>query len=334
MQINNYLKTLVTVSGLIFAIACCAKTSTVTPLQQEKIANFIKLATQKTPYSKEELNTIFAEITLHNWIIETMQKPAEKTMTWSRYKKIFINKERLKAGLKFINEHADTLNRVAKQYQVDKYVIAAIIGVETYFGKIKGKHKVIDTLSTLSFIDFRRNKFFQSELIHFLNFAYKNNTDVFSYKGSYAGAMGYGQFMPSSINNYAVDADQDNIIDLYNNPKDAIASVANYLAKHRWHIDKEVAIKLMPKPKFILPKQSIKPYTSLQKIYDAGFTSHRKDINPKLAASIITLDGNQGIEYWAVLDNFYVISRYNPSKLYSMAVYSLSRILRTGKIQS
>ncbi|MDC3221623.1 hypothetical protein OAT97_00820, partial [Gammaproteobacteria bacterium] len=89
MQINNYLKTLITLSGLIFAMACCANTSTVTPLPQQKIANFIKLADQKTPYSKEELNAIFAKITLHNWIIQTMQKPAEKTMTWSRYKKIF-----------------------------------------------------------------------------------------------------------------------------------------------------------------------------------------------------------------------------------------------------
>jgi membrane-bound lytic murein transglycosylase B len=334
MQINLIkvsLSNLVIILSIYMPNISCATTAN----EQATINTFISTAVAKTPYTKVQLNNIFKKITLKPSIIEVMEKPAEKKLMWHQYRKIFINDKRIKAGIRFMQENSKPLDIAQKKYGVPKSVITAIIGVETYYGKIRGRHKVIDSLSTLAFIKYRRNKFFQRELIHFLNFTHKYSLDVFVPTGSYAGAMGYGQFMPSSVTSFAVDADNNGIIDLFSNPLDAIGSVANYFNKHKWQPNKLVAIPLilLKNKQVDMSHETIKPNLTLGEIYKLGFIPNISSSLPHhTKAALIVLEKKNSLTYWAVMDNFYVISRYNRSKLYSMAVYQLSQAIASAAL--
>ena len=162
-------------------------------------------------------------------IIYSISKPAEFTWTWDRYKKLFIEEKRIKNGKIFISENIEVLEKAEKDFGVPKEVITAIIGVETRYGKIQGSYRVIDSLLTLGFDYPRRSKFFRKELVNFFLLTRENELDILEIKGSYAGAMGYGQFISSSYRAYAIDYDGDGNADLFNSVEDAIGSVANYL---------------------------------------------------------------------------------------------------------
>lgn len=185
-------------------------------------------------------------------ILESISSPAEFTWTWDRYRKLFLEEKRIANGKAFIFENADLLKRVEDEFGVPKEIITSILGVETRYGKIKGSHRVLDSLATLGFDFPRRSKFFKSELVQFFLLAQENNLDIFSIKGSYAGAMGYGQFISSSYRAYAIDYDGDGYADLFNSVPDAVASVANYLKVHGWKRDgnivEEVQLNNVSKP--------------------------------------------------------------------------------------
>jgi membrane-bound lytic murein transglycosylase B len=239
-------------------------------------------------------------------IIDSISKPAEFTWTWDRYKKLFIEEKRIKNGKLFINENLITLQKAEKEFGVPKEVITAIIGVETRYGKIQGNYRVIDSLLTLGFDYPRRSKFFRKELVSFFLLTRENELDILNIKGSYAGAMGYGQFISSSYRAYAIDYDGDGNADLFSSVDDAIGSVANYLYIHGWKREGEIVYETFPNN----VRKVFKPSDGLSKFIPLSFNEDGKDIN---------FIGD---------DNFIAITKYNISHFYAMAVYYLSEELK------
>ena len=240
-------------------------------------------------------------------IIDSISNPAEFTWTWDRYKKLFIEEKRIKNGKIFINENIKVLEKAEKDFGVPKEVITAIIGVETRYGKIQGGYSVIDSLLTLGFDYPRRSEFFRKELINFFLLTRENELDILDIKGSYAGAMGYGQFISSSYRAYAIDYDGDGNVDLFNSVEDAIGSVANYLYIHGWKREGDIVYESFPNN----VRKVFKPSDNLSKFIPLSFNENGKDIN---------FIGD---------DNFIAITKYNISHFYAMAVYYLSEELKT-----
>tara|TARA_B100000945_G_C20401469_1_gene607578 strand:- start:12 stop:899 length:888 start_codon:yes stop_codon:yes gene_type:complete len=253
-------------------------------------------------FKKSYVEEVFKNATKQQKIIESISKPAEFTWTWERYKKLFIEDKRIKNGKKFIKQNIDTLNRAEKEFGVPKEIIVSILGVETRYGKIMGSYRVIDSLTTLGLDYPRRSAFFKDELIKFFLLTRENNLDIYSIKGSYAGAMGYGQFISSSYRAYAVDFDGDDDIDLFNSVDDAIGSIANYLKVHGWKKNGKIVTKSSPNN----VREVYKPHDSLSKFIPLSF--------------------NEGGEenYFIGDDNFIAITKYNRSHFYAMAIYYLA----------
>ena len=235
-------------------------------------------------------------------IIDSISKPAEFTWTWDRYKKLFIEDKRIKNGKNFIQNNINTLERAEAEFGVPKEIIVAIMGIETRYGRIMGNYRVIDSLTTLGFDYPRRSKFFKNELIKYFLLTRENNLDILSVKGSYAGAMGYGQFISSSYRAYAVDFDGDGYVDLFNSIEDSIGSVANYLKVHGWVRNG----KIVTKSSLNNVREIYKPHVSLSKFIPLSFNENGEDI------------------YFIGDDNFVAITKYNRSHFYAMAVYYLS----------
>jgi membrane-bound lytic murein transglycosylase B len=253
-------------------------------------------------FEKSYVEDVFKNATKQQKIIDSISKPAEFTWTWERYKKLFIEDKRIRNGKKFIKQNIDTLNRAEEEFGVPKEIIVSILGVETRYGKIMGSYRVIDSLTTLGFDYPRRSVFFKDELIKFFLLARENNLDIYSIKGSYAGAMGYGQFISSSYRAYAVDFDGDDNVDLFNSVDDAIGSIANYLKVHGWKKNGKIVTKSIPNN----VREIYKPHDSLSKFIPLSF--------------------NEGGEenYFIGDDNFVAITKYNRSHFYAMAIYYLA----------
>lgn len=283
---------------------------------------------KKHEKSKEEVLAILNKAEFQADIIEKISRPAEGTMTWERYRKIFMTEERIEAGVEFGKAHKATLEKVSADSGIPAEIILGIIGVETYFGKIKGSYKVLDALYTLSFGYPRRSKFFKSELEKFLVLAELEGLDVHAVEGSYAGAMGYSQFMPSSYIAYAKSFEENGTRDLMNSPEDAIASVANYLKVHRWKTGQPITSKAeMTKKISGLRKQSTRPKNKVSDYTAIGFKPAEK-LEASLPATMLIFDKDGNTEHWFGLYNFYVITRYNHSPLYAMAVYQLAEAVK------
>lgn len=262
-------------------------------------------------------------------IIDAMNRPAEGVMTWKRYRKTFITEKRLNEGLVFWKKYEKEIQRAEDTYGVPAEMIVAIIGVETYYGRIKGNYRIIDALYTLGFHFPRREKFFRSELGHFFRLAEEQKWQIETRKGSYAGAMGYGQFMPSSYISYAVDFDNDGFKDLIDNPVDAIGSVANYFKKHGWKTGEEIVgrARLSNWSAAKLSGRSTKLRHTVAELAEKGVIP-AKALAKDEKVSLMTFDQVDRKEYWLGLHNFYVISRYNHSHMYSLAAYQLSQQLK------
>ena len=306
-------------------------------LDHPKAKAFIAEIAKEQSYPKEKLEALLASASKSQSILDAISRPAEKTKTWAEYRPIFLTQDRIDKGIEFYRQHEDTFKRAEQTFGVSRFVILAIIGVETRYGKHKGNYRVVDSLATLAFDYPPRSPFFRSELKHFLQLEQEAGIELMSAKGSYAGAMGFGQFISSSYRHYAVDFDNDGHRDLINNPVDAIGSVANYFKEHGWQQGKPVAslarflgdeeqqaqldsvLSKGPKPQ--------KPQLTIMEIKQAGLIADA-DYDDEEKATAMVFEGAEGTEYWIGLQNFYVITRYNHSPLYAMAVYQLSEELK------
>jgi len=259
-------------------------------------------------------------------IIDAISRPAEGVLTWGKYRNIFIQPERITAGVDFYAEHKETLCRIADETGVPPEMILGIIGVESYYGRITGKYRVLDALTTLGFDYPARAKFFRSELGHAFRLAREENMNLSEFMGSYAGAMGPPQFIPSSYRAYAVDGDGDGKRDLLNNWDDILASVANYFAEHRWQAGKPVATSATVREgtQNLPLNEKLKLDSTVSQLSEAGVLfATEQDKNA--AAGLWELEGSDGTEYWVGFDNLYVITRYNRSVMYALAAWQLGQ---------
>lgn len=276
-----------------------------------------------------DLNRIFAHAQLRPAIVEAMQRPYE-AKPWYQYRRLFITDQNIANGVEFWRANKEVLKRAEDVFGVPASIIVAIIGIETRYGKVQGKHPVIDSLTTLVLQYPRRSRYFRKELKHYLLLTRDEGLDPVATRGSYAGAMGIPQFLASSYRSYAVDFNSDGRRDLLTQREDAIGSVANYLAKHRWKREQPVVAKVHLSEGVALNglvNRKLKPKHTVQQLNQAGVRligEFDKDVR----ASLVELDqANGGKEHRATFPNFYVITRYNQSIHYAMAVYELSVVL-------
>jgi len=271
-------------------------------------------------FAADGLQNLFTHVQKQQGILDAIARPAEKVRTWADYRPVFLNARRVAGGVLFWQKNAEALARAEHEYGVPASIIVAIIGVETSYGGNSGSYRVMDALSTLAFDFPPREVFFRKELKEFLLMAREQQLDALSLKGSYAGAMGLPQFMPSSFRHYAVDFDGDGHIDIWNNEVDAIGSVANYFKKHGWENGEKVVLRAQVTGS----KADSGLSTGLEADRQYGALSALGWSSPA------PLDEN-GAEYWLGLPNFYVITRYNRSLMYALAVYQLSEVLQNTR---
>eukprot|EP01156_Anaeramoeba_ignava_P004064 Anaeramoba_ignava/a226642_31.p1 GENE.a226642_31~~a226642_31.p1 ORF type:complete len:338 (-),score=31.49 a226642_31:127-1140(-) len=330
---NLYLKIL-----MIFILPCTLFAQIENFSKKEEVKIFINDLSKNYSFNKKELEKLFSKIEIQKSALNFYKKPKKnenkkvnknkkRKGTWDRYKKIFITDKRVSQGALFMKKYKKELRRAYKTFGVQSEYITAILGVESFYGKHTGKYPVFDTLATLSFEKNRRNKFFKSELKQFLILSKKNRKNPKKIYGSYAGAIGLAQFMPSNFEKLAVDFNNDGIVDL-NNEIDAIGSVANYLSKAGWNRTVPVATRVSYQGKrFNRFKTGYKYKYKRSKLTGIKPKSNRF-YYPK-RVHLIKLDRKRYDELWYGTENFYVITRYNRSSYYAMVVYQLAKEIKS-----
>ncbi len=304
-------------------------------------ANFVRDTAARYGIPAATIEATLAQAQVKESIITAMARPAERVKPWNEYRPMFISQARIDGGRAFLAQHREQLQRVQERTGVPAEVIVAIIGVETSYGRNAGNHRVLDALYTLAFKyprsgdpaklerEVRRELFFRDELAKLFELGALEKLDITALKGSYAGAMGMGQFMPSSYLDYAVDGDGDGRRDLFNNRDDVFASIANYFVKKGgWVRGGTVAVPATLEagreefnpvdwtPSHTLAELAARGYQPLTAVQAANAT-----------ATPITLEGSDGKQYWLGFQNYYAITRYNISKMYAMAVFQLSQAI-------
>lgn len=297
-------------------------------LTRDEVRQYIADISEEHQLDPYRLANLFAAVGPKQSILDAIAKPAEKALTWAQYRPIFIKQKRVNDGRAFMKKYAEELARAEATFGVPANIITAIIGVETFYGKVTGKHAVLRALATLGFDYPPRAKFFKSELTAFLILSQEENWDPLTVKGSYAGAMGWPQFISSSYREYAIDFDQDGATDLFDSVPDAIGSVANYLKRHGWKANAPIVEPLLlsaanAKATKKLIRKSLKPVVSPKTLANLGH-----EVNQDAPVSVMVMNGKTGEETWVGYTNFYVITRYNHSALYALAVFQLSEQLR------
>jgi len=297
--------------------------------QRKDVQHFINTMVEKNGFNKQDLTKLMNEVVIQPHVIEAMTKPYEKK-TWDVYKQLFLTPARVEGGIDFWKANQASLARAEKEYGVPANIIVAIIGIETIYGKNQGNYRVLDALSTLAFNYPPRSPFFTKELGEFLLLCREHQVAPTQYLGSYAGAMGKPQFIPSSYRYYAANFSGDKKKDLMNDDQAVIASVANYFHKHGWRLNQGIAqpAKIIGTHyKRINTTYKSAAYTP-QQLAQAGVKPLTAALNQPKKAGLIELTTEKGSEYWLVYPNFYVITRYNTSPQYALAVYLLSQQLK------
>lgn len=292
---------------------------------------FIRTMVEDFGFEAGRVESLLSDAQRQQAILDAISRPAEKTMDWHRYRKIFIRDQRIAQGLEFMATHRAALALAEQTYGVPPEIVTAIIGVETWYGRYLGNYRVLDALATLAFDYPPRSRFFLGELQQYLLMTREQDLDPQALKGSYAGAMGYGQFISSSYRHYAVDFDGDGVADILDNPVDAIGSVANYFSEHHWQAGEPVADRIdagLPASSPLLtkglkPRLTVGDYRQVELPVPAA-------VGDDLPARALRLKTENEHELWLTYRNFYVITRYNHSHLYAMAVHQLAQALKAG----
>ena len=297
-------------------------------LKRPEIAAFVSEVAARDGMSKKEVRALLRAAQPQPKIIELMNRPLEKAAPWWQYRDHFLTSERIDEGVQFWNEHQESLERIGAQYQVPPEYVVAILGVETKYGRVLGKYRVLDSLATLAFDYPPRQAFFRSELEQFLVLARENKLDPLTLMGSYAGAMGAPQFMPSSYRRYAVDANTDTQRDLWADWDDIIASVANYLREKGWTAGGPVLTDatLEPDPSLTFDPHNLELNETIASLASRGI---KLDLTmpPDTPVVLISAEQRDGPAYRVGFHNFYVITRYNASARYAMAVNDLAQTI-------
>jgi membrane-bound lytic murein transglycosylase B len=287
---------------------------------------FIQYMVKKHKFNKQQLTALFKEVKVRPQIMSQMRRPLEKK-PWYAYQMLFVSEWRIEHGVKFWNKYADALKRAEETYGVPASIIVATIGVETKYGERTGDYRVMDSLTNIGFSDSPRAKFFRSELEQFLLLTREQHLNPLKITGSYAGAIGQPQFMPSSYRNYAVNFSKSGKIDLMHNEVDVIGSIANYYSKFGWKMQMPVAVQarvIGDRYDYLSRKNQLDKQLSLAELSHYGVVPMNRISDDELKVKVIELDSRYSKEYWLGFHNFGVIKRYNPSDLYAMAVYQLS----------
>ena len=299
---------------------------------------FIDKMVNKHGFDRQQLQEILSQAKRLDSVLRLMDNQAPTTSVkppsgpngaWLRYRKKFITPDNVQNGVVFWNQYEDALNRAWQVYGVPPEIIVGIIGVETRWGRVMGKTRILDALATLSFNYPRRAEYFSGELETFLLMARDEQDDPLNLKGSFAGAMGYGQFLPSSYKQYAVDFSGDGHINLWD-PVDAIGSVANYFKAHGWVKGDQVAVMANGQAPGL--PNGFKTKYSISQLAAAGLTP-QQPLGNHQQASLLRLDVGTGYQYWYGLPNFYTITRYNHSTHYAMAVWQLGQAVALARVQ-
>lgn len=296
------------------------------------VDEFIAEMTRDYGFASEQLRDLFKQAERKQAILDAISRPAERVKPWKEYRPIFLTDSRVAQGVDFWRENEAALSRAEAEYGVPAEIIVAIIGVETFYGRNTGSHRVIDALSTLGFDYPPRQPFFRQQLKEFLLLTREEQVDPLTLKGSYAGAMGLPQFMPSSFRAYAVDFDGDGHIDIWNNPTDAIGSAASYFKQHGWAAGEPVVARAKVSGERFEEGLTV----GLESQKNAGEMralgwQFDKSVADQTAVTAFRLEGAEGDEYWLGLPSFYVITRYNRSVMYAMAVHQLSQLLADAR---
>ena len=312
--------------GAVVVLALVCQHSFAFDIEREDVQSFIADVAERHDYDRDLLVAALREAKSQQSILDAISRPAEKTFNWARYRKIFLTDERIDAGATFWKENREALERISDETGVSKDVLVGIIGVETYFGRITGNYRVLDALSTLAFDYPPRSKFFTRELEQFLLLVREEGINAAEPTGSYAGAMGRPQFMPSSYRAYAVDSTDDGRRDIWSNWQDVIGSVANYFVRHGWQTGNEVVAPATLGDGFVgePPKNTLKPADTVASLSGKGVL-FATDMDSGHPGQLLTLEGADGTEHWIGFHNFFVITRYNRSVMYALAVHQLGQ---------
>ncbi len=311
------------VAVLVSVFLQCALPASAEGLDPAAIAAFSQQMSARYGFNAKSLTATLAQAQRRDTILTTIAKPAEHK-PWYVYRPIFMTAERIDAGVRFWTDHAAVLARAEQEYGVPASIIVAIIGVETFYGRNTGNFRVIEALGTLAFHYPPRATFFRAELENFFLLARDENLDALTPTGSYAGAMGLPQFMPSSFRNFAVDFDHDGHRDIWRNTDDAIGSVANYLKKHGWVARQAIVMPVMPgTANAALASDKLELKRTAAQFMAAGVRTF-DPVDPELPAVLIAYESKEGAEYWLGFKNFYAITRYNRSPKYALAVAQLA----------
>ena len=312
---------------IIYAIPVLVACFAVLPVRAATlpgIPEFIDEMVARHQFKREELEQVFDRAQHLPTVIETISRPAT-SKPWLEYRAAFVNPERVKFGLRFWQKYRKTLRRAEREFGVPQEIIVALIGVETIYGQDAGTFRILDALTTLAFDFPRREDFFRNELENYLLLARDQQFDMFVIRGSYAGAIGIPQFMPSSYRNYAVDFNGNHKIDLMREPGDAIGSVANYLKRYGWTNSVPVAVRAQ-----IVEKAWIGEITAPRTLEDwsAVGIAPREKLPQDQLARLVDFTVENGKELWLVFNDFDVITRYNNSDFYAMTVFQLAEELK------
>ncbi len=316
----------------LLCLACIAGTpraAAALDIHREDVHGFIDEVAERDSIPKRQLRRLLKAAQSQPAIIEAMDRPAEKAKPWFEYRPIFLTERRIKEGTDFWIAHRQELDQASVRSGVAPEYIAAIVGVETYYGRMTGSYRVLDALSTLAFDYPARAKFFRDELEQFILLSRDLGLDPLTVKGSYAGAMGAPQFMPSNYRRYAIDANADGRIDLWNNWADVCASVGNYLKEHGWNAGEPVLSEAAvdADKSADLDGHKLALDDTVETLQAKGVTFDNA-LPPDAKALLIAADEPDGVHWRVGYNNFYVITRYNHSALYAMAVYELAAAVK------